>query len=160
MKLGMFASVGLLVVAAVAALILSPGEEAAEAGFETEDLSELLAYVKSDAAWNLRLCALEAMQKKSGSEEKLSDLAAEGDVRLAVYACTFLGRKKSTEAKARLKSVLESTSLDIEVRKAAMTAIAAHWKDTGDRSYLASKASGNSVLEGHKAWLDRKVYGK
>ena len=39
-----------------------------------------------------------------------------------------------------------------------MTAIAVHWKDASDLSYLKSKTASDSVLKAHAAWLKTNVY--
>jgi hypothetical protein len=128
------------------ALFLFPGGPA-EAGFTSESTEDLVDYVKSDAALNLRLMALDAIRKKSesGIETELEKIAKGKDTVIAVYACTTLGRKKSSKAKTALQAIVEDTKLGKEVRKGAMSAIAVHWKSSSDLTWLQSKTSSDSV---------------
>jgi hypothetical protein len=93
-----------LLLAAVAPILVS-GWKRAEAGFTSESKDALVKYLESDAAFNLKLMALDALRKKtsSGIEDELEDLAAGDDLPLAIYATTALGKKKTSDAKASLK---------------------------------------------------------
>jgi len=138
-------------------LFLTPGE--AEAGSSSKT-SEIVAYLKGDAPMNLKLCALNDLRKidETGVEAAVEGLARGSDRRLAIYACTALGKKKTTVAKTKLKGLVGSSSTDKQVRKSAMTAIAVHWKSLGDLTYLDQKSKGDSDLRAHYLFLKSKIY--
>jgi len=143
------------------ALLLFPGGPA-EAGFTSESTEKLVDYVKSDAALKLRLMALDALRKKTetGIETELSKIASGKDSVTAVYACSALGRKKTSKAKTKLKALVEDTKLKKEVRKGAMSAIAVHWKSSSDLTWLQSKTSSDSELKAYTSWLKSNVFEK
>lgn len=161
-KRALWIPIALGAVAVLAFLLIPGGEEAAEAGFSDEGVEDLVAYVKSDASWNLRLQALEALRKKDadGIEGELDDLARGSDLRLAVAATTSMGRMTGSTAKSKLKKILEAKSLDTEVRIGALSAIAYHWKDADDLSYLEKESKNDSKLLSAYKDVKKRVYGK
>ena len=122
--------------------------------------SELVKYVQGGAALNLRLMALEALRKKSGSTSELVTIARGDDLAIAVYGCAALGRQKTSDAKTALKDLVTSTKLGTEVRKAAMSAIAAHWKEAEDLKWFEKQTGSDSALKSHGEWLGTCVYEK
>ena len=116
----------------------------------------------SDIAINLRLMALEKLKQEGSSDalDALEAVAKGGALRVKVAACAQLGRVKSTASKGKLKGLLEDTSQATEMRMAAAAAIAEHWKDSGDLSYLQGKCTGNASLSAHCAVIASKVYGQ
>ena len=126
--------------------------------FAKDSLSDLGKYVVGDKPLNLRLVALEQLRKKSGSESQLKTVALGNEKAMAIFATTALGKKKTTAAKTALKDVLESTSAATTVRAAALNAIAEHFKDADDLSYLWSKAKGNDELEARYNHVKTSVY--
>jgi len=155
---GMENAFGLLLVVALLAVgpvLLRPGPARAD-----EAVNDLKQVALSDIALGERLLALEALKEK-GSEaavEALADIAASGDLRIAVAACAQLGRVKSSGSKGELKTLLEKSSLGVHVRTAAASAIAEHWKDSGDMDYLEGKCESNDALKAHYAELKKRVY--
>ena len=101
-----------VVLGGVALAVLTGGE--AEAGFTSQKTKELVDYLKTDAPFNQKLMALDALRKKSesGIEGELEKIAKGSDKELAVFAATALGKKKSSDAKKKLKSILENTKID------------------------------------------------
>ncbi len=146
----------------LAAVFLAPSSREAEAGYSSDTVKELVSYLEGDAAFNLKLQALDALRKKTdtGVESDLEKLAKGDDVKLAIFVTTALGKKGTADAKKKLKSLLENGDLDIKVRIGAMSAIAYHWKDSGDLTYLEKKSKGNTTLSSRYAWLKKHVYGK
>jgi len=144
--------------------VLLRGE--AEAGLSSDlaesSVTDLRKYVEGGAAPNLKMLALETMRKSSdaGVEDELVTIAKGRDLRMAIYAATTLGRRKSSDSKSALKDLVTNGKLGTEVRKGAMTAIAVHWKDAGDLSWLKSKTADDATLSGHAGWLEDHVYGK
>jgi hypothetical protein len=49
---------------------------------------------------------------------------------MAVYAAGALGKQKTNDSKKAIKDLITDTKLGAEVRKAAMSALAVHWKDS------------------------------
>ena len=125
-------------------------------------VTDLRKYVQSEAAGNLKLLALEILRKSSdaGVEDELVTIARGTDLRMAVAASTTLGRRKVSASKGALEDLVTDRDLGTEVRMAAMTAIAVHWKDADDLEWLESKASTDSRLSGHAAWLKIAIYRK
>jgi hypothetical protein len=151
----------LVAVVAVGWLVPLLREEPAEAALSsTASLDDYGKYVTGSAPLNLRLMALDKLRKKtdSGVEAQLDAVARSDNKVIAIYATGALGRKKTASAKAKLKALLESASVDMNVRIGALSAIAIHWKDADDRSYLDDKSKGNSRLAARFAWLDTNVY--
>ena len=70
-----------------------------------------------------------------------------------------MGKRKTADAKTKLKNLLTSTKLDTDIRKSAMTAIAVHFKDKDDLTYLKLQTASDSVLKAHCTWLETYVYG-
>ena len=137
--------------------------EPVEAGFTSEEVEDLVEYVSdSGVSLNLRLVALEALRKKtdSGVEAELEKLAKGDDFRIAVYSCTALGKRKSSGAKSRLKTLVSTTTLKTDVRKSAMTAIAVHFKSTADLTWMESETASDSKLKSHCAWLSTYIYNR
>jgi hypothetical protein len=116
----------------------------------------------SDVGVNQRLMALEVLRQKGGTSatDALAAVAADGDLAVAAAACAQLGRLETSASKGKLKALLEDTSRAVEVRIAAASAIAEHWKDSGDESYLETESEGNATLEAHVAVLKARVYGQ
>ena len=150
-----------LLILFVGSAFLFGSPKPASADFADESVSDLAKYVQSGAALNLRLMALEALRKKTGTtvDGELLSVARGSDFRIAIYATTALGKRKTSTSKAKLKAVLENTSLKKEVRMAAMNAIAAHFKTSGDLTYLWSKAASDADLKARYYWLKQHVYG-
>ena len=92
-------------------------------------------------------------------DAELLAIAKGSDFRMAVYATTALGKRKTSTSKAKLKAVMENTKLKKDVRLAAMNAIAVHFKTSGDLTYLWSKASSDTDLKARYYWLKQHVYG-
>ena len=147
-----------LVVGGLVLLVLP--REQAEAGFTSEATKDIVKFLKSGAAQNLKMQALEALRRSSdsGIEAELESLARGSDRLLAVYSCTTLGRKNTTAAKSSLKALFQSGATDTLVRKSAMTAIAVHWKDADDLTYLDARTTGDSELRAHYEFLKSKIY--
>jgi len=157
------ALVGLLLVAILGTatlLVVQPKE--AQAGFRSEDTEDLVAYLEGDAALNLKLMALDALRRKteSGIEADIDGVARGDDLRLALFATTALGKKGTSTAKTKLKGIVEDGELTKKLRKMAMTAIAVHFKNSDDLTYLESKSKSDSELKDHYKWLKKHVYGK
>ena len=151
-----------------AALILLVGSaflfgspKPASADFADRSVSDLVKYVQSGNALNLRLCALQTLVDSEGStvDAELLAIAKGSDFRMAVYATTALGKRKTSTSKAQLKKVLENTNLKKDVRMAAMNAIAVHFKTSIDLTYLQSKAGSDQDLKARYLWLKKHVYG-
>jgi len=134
--------------------------EPAEAGFTSEEVDDLVSFLGGDAAFNRKLMALDALRKKADVEDKLEALAEGKDVKLAVFTTTALGKMKTAAAKSNLKDLVKSTTLSKDVRKSAMTAIAVHFKDSSDLTFLESETASDSDLKAYCAWLKTNVYGK
>ena len=149
----------LIVLVGSAMLLGSP--KPASADFADQSVSDLAKYVQSGAALNLRLCALQTLVDSEGStvDAELLAIAKGSDFKMAVYATTALGKRKTSTSKAQLKKVLENTSLKKDVRMAAMNAIAIHFKTSIDLTYLQSKAGSDQDLKARYLWLKKHVYG-
>lgn len=150
-----------LIVLVGAALVLG-SPKPAEADFADQSVSDLAKYVQSGNALNLRLLALEQLRLKTGTsvDDELLAIAKGSDFRIAIYSCTALGKRKTSTSKTKLKAVLENTSLNKEVRMAAMNAIAVHFKTSSDLTYLWSRASSDTDLKARYEWLKKNVYGQ
>jgi hypothetical protein len=135
--------------------------EPAEADFSECTISELGKYVQSDAALNLRLVALAAIRRREDStvDGELVALTASKDLRVAVYSCTALGQRKTAGSKAALFGVLKNTGRSEEVRLAAMTAIATHFKTSLDLPELWKVAKDDAALTARYNLLKSRVYG-
>ena len=153
----LWASVILLLTAGGLILL---GTVGARAGTVSDEVKALVTFINSGAAPNLRLCALNDLKALDDDavETELAKIAKGDDLFIATYATTTLGRKKTKAAKKSLKSLLENTSLDIDVRMGALTAIAVHFKNKGDITYLESKTKSNTKLKARCAWLKTNVY--
>lgn len=77
-----------------------------------------------------------------------------------MFVTTALGRKGTSAAKKKLKALLESSSVNVNVRIGALSAIAHHWKDSSDISYLEKQAKSDSKLSSQLTTLKKKVYKK
>ena len=156
--------IGVIAIAAVAVLawlVVPLGGEPAVASLpETATLDDYGTYITGPAPLNLRLMALEKLRKKSdsGVVAQLDAIAKGDDKRIAIYATTALGKVKTTAAKAKLKALLESTSVDMNVRIGALSALAQHWRSSSDRSYLEDRCEGSSRLAARLAWIEEHVY--
>ena len=150
-------SVALAVTAAALAFV--PDGEA-EAGPVSAKTRKLLRILESDQGAALKLCAIDALRKSTekGIDDRLEKLAKGPDARLGVAATTALGKRKTKAAKTKLKALLESGVVAKNVRIGAMTAIAVHFKDASDLSYLESKTASDPVPKAHAAWLKTNVY--
>lgn len=137
--------------------LLKPGPAQAD---EAVDILKSVAL--SDVAMEDKLCALEELKEKGSSAARaaLVEIAEKAELRVAMAACAQLGRVKSSDSKGDLKGLLEDGGNRIEVRLAAATGIATHWKDSGDISYLEGKCSGNTKLSAHLTEVKSRVYGK
>ncbi len=124
-------------------------------------ISELGKYIQSDAALNLRLVALADLRRREGStvDGELTALTASKDLKVAVYSCTALGQRKTATSKAKLLGVLKNTSRSKEVRLAAMTAIATHFKTSLDLPELWKVAKDDAALTARYNLLKSRVYG-
>lgn len=154
------AAAALAVLGAAAIALTLVTTRPVEAGFGSAELNDLVAYVKGGHADNLRLQALAAIGKLEGAEDALDSIARGGDTRMAIYACTRLGRVKSSAAKGVLKALVTDTKAKTSTRVAAMTAIAVHWRSSSDLEWLKEKTESDSALSAHATWLERTVYGK
>ncbi len=132
----------------------------AQAGTASDEAKALVAFIESGAASNLRLCALNDLKAldEDAVEAELEKIAKGDDLFIATFATTTLGRRKTTAARKSLKSLLENTSLDTDVRMGALTAIAVHFKDKDDIEYLELKTDSDSKLKARCAWLKTNVY--
>ncbi len=126
-----------------------------------EAVDILKSVALSDLAMEDRLMALEELQLKGGSAARtaLVEIAGKADLPVAMAACAQLGRIRTSDSKGNLKTLLEDTKGRDEVRLAAATCIALHWKDSGDISYLEVKCSGNTKLSAQLAEIKSRVYG-
>ena len=108
-----------------------------------------------------RLAAVEELRDigSASALTALEDVARTGDIQIASAACAALGRVESSDSKDCLKALLEDGNLSTNVRIAAASCIAEHWKDDGDISYLESKCTGDA-LDAHCEVLKSKVYGE
>jgi len=158
----------LLLAVALAALLglFAKAPPVAEAGLATdlakESLSSLVKYVRSGRPTNLKLLALEQLRLSdvSGVDTELRKIAEDGDLRIAIYATTFIGKRKTSGSKGALKTLVENGKVRKEVRQAAMTAVATHFKDADDLTWMWTEAQDNAVLKAHYLWLKRYVYEK
>jgi hypothetical protein len=150
-----------LIVLIGAALVFG-SQRPATANFSDDSVSDLAKYVQSGNATNLKLCALQRLVESEGStvDDELLAIAKGSDFKMAVYSTTALGKRRSASSKSNLKKVLENTSLNKEVRMAAMNAIAVHFKTSSDLTYLWSKASSDADLQARYQWLKKNVYGQ
>ena len=151
-----------LLVAGVALYVLLPREEA-RAGGSSEEVKKLVAYVKGDAAWNLKLQALEKLVNQasdSAVEDELEALAKGGDEKLAIYSTSALGRRGGSTARTKLKSLLTDGKAAKTVRLTALSVIVYQWKDSDDLSWLESETKGDSDLAAQFSWLKKNAYGK
>lgn len=141
-------------------VLLALPRERAEAGFTSKSTQKLVKFLKSGAAPNLKMQALEVVRKRdeSGIEAALVSLAKGSDRVLAIYCTTALGKRGGSASKDALKSLFESTSTDQLVRKSAMTAIAVHWKASQDLSYLEARTRDDSDLRAHYEFVKSKIY--
>ena len=135
--------------------LLSPGLASADPAVE-----DLKSVALSDVALNQRLAALEALKEVGSTSalDALEAIAGKGDLPVATAACAQLGRAQTSASKGRLKALLEDSGLAVEVRIAAASCIAEHWKDSGDLSYLESKCDSDEDLKAHAAVLKSRVY--
>ena len=108
-----------------------------------------------------RLAAVEELRKVGSSSAlaALEDVARAGDIQIASAACAALGRVESSDSKDCLRALLEDGNLSTNVRIAAASCIAEHWKDDSDISYLESNCTGDA-LDAHCEVLKSKVYGE
>ena len=145
----------------IGSALLFGSQRPAAADFSDRSVSDLAKYVQSGNALNLRLCALQTLVDSEGStvDAELLAIAKGSDFKMAVYATTALGKRKTSTSKAQLKKVLENTSLKKDVRMAAMNAIAIHFKTSIDLTYLQSKAGSDQDLKARYLWLKKHVYG-
>ncbi len=134
---------------------LKPGPAQAD-----EAVDDLKKVALSDAALSQRLMAVEALKEKGSNVaiDALADIAENGDLKIAIAACAQLGRVKTSGSKGELKTLLEKSTLGVHVRTAAASAIAEHWKDSGDMSYLEGKCESNDALKAHFAEIKKRVY--
>ena len=148
-----------LIVLIGSALVLGSNRSAV-ADFSDQSISDLGKYVQTGSAINLRLMALEQLRKKTGTtvDSELLAIAKGSDFKMAVYATTALGKRKTSTSKAKLQAVLENTKLKKEVRMAAMNAIAVHFKTSIDLTYLKAKAGSDQDLMARYSWLKQHVY--
>jgi hypothetical protein len=163
MKGKILSGVGLLgLFVALALLFLGGTEEPAEAGFTGESEAALVEYLEGGAPHNLKLMAIDALRKKSGTsaDAALEELARGSDVRLAIASTTALGKRATSGSKAKLKSILEDDELGDSVRIGALTAIAEHFRDGDDLDYLDSESEGNSALRAQYHHVRSSVYGQ
>ncbi len=140
-------------------LLLTPDE--AEAKFTSSTKTkELVSYLKSDAAWNLKLQILEELRRRGeqGIDGELVGLAKGSDKKLAIAATTSLGKRKTSAAKTALKGLVTTGSLDGHVRNSAMTAIAVHWKDPSDLTWMERISRSDSGLRAHYLFLKSRIY--
>lgn len=149
-------ALGVVLLGGLAFLVFPP--RPAEADLSSEKTAKLVKYLGSKAPLNLKLLALEILRQRSGTETDLSKLARGSDVKLAIFATTALGRKKTSAAKEKLKGLLDLASLSTHVRVGAMTAIAVHFKDPGDLSFLESRSRNDATLKARYLWLRSEVY--
>ncbi len=154
--------VGAMVLALCAGVAYWLATPKALASGSSEKVDKLVDYLEGDAALTLKLTALETLRKLTdrGVEDGLEKIAKGSDTELAVFATTALGRKKTTAAKKKLKSLLENGKLEKDVRVGALMAIAVHWKDSGDLEYLESKTKSDTVLADRCAWVKKHIYKK
>jgi hypothetical protein len=154
----------ILVLAAVIAIIVSltnrDGGEALADPTPSQEVLDLLDVIKSDAATNRRLMALEELRRTddASTESELENLVRGSDARIAAFAAGALGRVGTESAKSRLLGIAGSTSLGTDARGGAMSAIAAHWGDPSDLDDLEDRAGTNERLQTLCEWLDENVY--
>jgi hypothetical protein len=150
-----------VVLTAVVFAVLVTNRPAA-ADFTDKTVAELSSFITSGASLNLRLMALDAMRKKSSTaiDDELVKIAKGSDLRIAIYSATALGKRKTTTSKSKLLSLLADTKVKKDVRMAAMTAVAVHFKDSGDLDDLYDEAKSDSDLKAHYLWLKSNVYGR
>jgi hypothetical protein len=110
----------------------SPARAGTAADSADRSVSSLAAYAQSSAALNLRLMALEGLRRKAGSADDLAVLVKGADVPLAVYAASALGRQATEDVRSALKDLVTESTAATEARKAAMSALAVHWKSESD----------------------------
>jgi hypothetical protein len=149
-------------VAGVVWLAVSGGPAAAGTASDLakSDDADLVKYVQGGAALNLRLLAVEVLRKRDDSTGSLVEIVKGSDLATAAYGCAALGRQGSSDAKAALQDLVTNTKLGTEVRKAAMSAIAAHWKEAEDLKWFEKQTGSDSALKSHCEWLGTCVYEK
>jgi hypothetical protein len=138
----------------------APARAGTAADFADRSVSSLTAFAQSSAALNLRLVALEVLRQKEGSTDDLAALVKGADVPLAVYAASALGRQGTEDARSALRDLVTESKAATEARKAAMSALAVHWKSESDLAWLAEKTADHAALKAHCTWLSSRVYGK
>jgi hypothetical protein len=145
---------GFLVVGFGLSLLKPPPAEA------DASVDGLKSVALSGVGLNQRLLALEALREagSTGALAALEDVAKTGDVRVASGACAQIGLMESSASKARLKAVLEDSRTPAAVRRAAASSIAAHWKDSGDLTYLEGRCNSDTALGATVSWLRTHVY--
>jgi hypothetical protein len=152
------------VLAAAVVTVLALPREEARAGSSSDELTKLVNYVKGDAAFNLKLQAIQKIVTQKATdgtvEDELETLAKGGDEKLAIYCASALGRRGGSAAKDKLKSLVTDEKAGKNARIAALSAIAFGFKDRDDLSWLAEKTEGDSALSSQYAWLKKNVYGE
>ena len=140
-----------------ATTLFAPRPAAAD---ETTDKWKQVAL--SSVGLGQRLAAVEELRDigSASALAALEDIARDGDLRVGTAACAALGRVESASSKDCLKTLLEDEALSTNLRIAAASCIAEHWKDAGDESYLEEKSEGNTALAAHVEVLKSKVYGE
>jgi hypothetical protein len=136
--------------------LLTPGEEA-EAQLADLDTAHLVSVITGDTARNRKLMAMKTLSEKPGGTAALEEIAKGGDLVMAVYSSTFLGKQGSPGARSALRRLVENEGLGVEARKAAMTAIAVHFGTAEDFAYLASRSKKDGTLKAYCEWLEKEV---
>ena len=157
----------LLCAVAVVALIVA-GQMSRDRGEALADptpskkVLDLVAEIQGGGPINRRLMALDQLRKltDTGVESELEKIATGTDTALAAFATRALGRRKTGTAKSKLKGMVESGTLNKDLRMGAMSAIALHWKDDKDLDYLDAKSKNDADMKAHCGWLKTKVYKK
>jgi hypothetical protein len=138
------------------------GQEVARAGSSSDELKKLVKYLKGDAAFNLKLMAIQKVVDEKATdgtvEDELMALAKGGDEKLAIFCASALGRRGGSAAKDKLKSLVTNDELGTSVRITALSAIAFGFKDEDDLSWLSEKSENDADLANQVTWLKKNAY--
>jgi hypothetical protein len=152
------------VLAAGVVVVLALPREEARAGSSSDEVRKLVAYVKGDAARNLKLQTLQKLVEQNSTdssvEDALESLAKGSDEVIAIYSASALGRRGGSDGRKKLESLVTNEKLGKSVRIAALSAIAFGFKDKDDLSWMASETKDDSELASQYSWLKKNVYGE
>jgi hypothetical protein len=146
-----------LLTALVAVVLFSGSSPEAQAA--TKDVTRAVTVIESDVAWTQKLMAFDRLRRERSSEAitALVKLTASKDVRVSTLACTTLARMKTTNSKAKLKTIVTDTNESDTLRQAAMNALA-RCGTSSDRSWIESHVATDAKLKGQLSVLKTKSF--